>query len=117
MPNMRIDDAPAPGSVFVYPASGSESAHTGIVVGVTASGLYTVEGNSGDALKCYGCPDNGIVVVGNSALRSLRQMQLRSTVYLHTEEIAGSSFTQAGTGWISSIVLLSALLGTWYYNS
>ncbi len=113
MKNMRVDTNPAPGSVFTYPAHGDMSAHAGIVVGVTGSGIYTVEGNSGDALKCYGCPDNGIVVVGNTALRTHRQMQLRGTVYIHTEELSSGSSLQAGLSGLSSVLLALVAVGTW----
>ena len=114
---MRVDATPAVGSVFCYPARGSTSAHTGIVIGVTNTGIYTVEGNSGDALKCYGCPDNGIVTLGNTALRTHRQMQLRETVYIHTEERGNTGSVLAGSSWMSMTLLVMAGVGMWYMNS
>ncbi len=117
MKNMRVDSNPAPGSVFTYPRRGDNSAHTGIVVGVTSTGIYTVEGNSGNALKCYGCPDNAVVVVGNTALRTHRQMQLRGTVYIHTEEVQARSITdspvQAENSALSASLLALLAVGTW----
>ena len=113
MPAMRVDANPSPGCVFAYPAHGETSAHTGIVVGVTSSGIYTVEGNSGDALKCYGCPDNGIVVVGNSLLRTHRQMQLRGTMYIHAEDLGLGSTLEAGNSGFSTVLLALAAIGTW----
>jgi hypothetical protein len=58
-------------------------------------------------------------VIGNTDIRSHRQMQLRGTQYIHVEELeSGSSTTtvQAGSGWLGAILLLSALGGAIYYN-
>ncbi len=88
---LRVDRTPAIGCLFWYP-TGDATGHMGIPIWMNENGLYTVEGNSSDALMCNGCPKNAVAVLGSNTVRSYKSLQNKDTVYVHIEEFGNTPY-------------------------
>lgn len=123
---LEINDTPEAGCVFFYETS--TGGHVGTVVGVTKRGVITVEGNSQNALICYGCPKNGIAVIGEgSKERTHERMAALGAKYIHIQKYGGNmpvtpgankveKPVMAGTGSVvGGLLLASAIIGGIYY--
>lgn len=82
---IRVDKTPAIGSIFYYTREGG--GHVGIVVWMNNVGMFTVEGNSDDKLKCIGCPVNAVIPIGSNSTRTYKAMENKGAVYVHIEEV------------------------------
>lgn len=124
---LEINETPEPGCMFYYPREGG--GHMGPVIGVTQKGVITVEGNSSNQLQCFGCPKNGVAVIGEgSKERTHDTMQKKGTQYIHVQKMFGSSSmpitpgqntvekpVMAGMGTVGTVLFLSAIAGGIYY--
>lgn len=131
-----VDSTPVVGSTFFYYRNDAKTqGHSGTIVGVTNNGLYTVEGNSSNALKCFGCEafgmNSSIVIIGNKDARSWDAMKAKKAVYIHTERIPqlvgvrdddideGGPQTggpvEAGFSVLPALLLVSAAIGTYFF--
>lgn len=102
---LRVDRQPARGSIF-YRRSGAPNAtgHNGIVVGGRANGggITTIEGNLNNRVSLYGYTNGQI-----------EDLDFR---FIHVEDAAGAPLL-AGSNVITTLLLLSAGIGTlWYIN-
>lgn len=88
---IRVDKTPAIGSLFWYPTDNAGHGHTGIIVWGDAKGMFTVEGNTGDKLRCLGCPDYAVAVIGSNTARTYAAMAAKNAVYVHIEELGNTS--------------------------
>ncbi len=86
---IRVDRTPAIGSIFWYPTS--TGGHAGITIWMDNKGLYTVEGNSGDSLRCLGCPQNAIAVINSNSSRTYQAMANKGAWFVHIEEYGNTS--------------------------
>lgn len=85
---IRVDRTPSVGCLFWYATD--TGGHTGIVAWGDNKGLYTVEGNSGDQLRCLGCPQNAVAVLGSNTSRSYDAMIKRDALFVHIEELGNT---------------------------
>ncbi|MBL7997024.1 MAG: CHAP domain-containing protein [Candidatus Kapabacteria bacterium] len=83
---IRVDSTPAVGSIFVYVNNPQVPNHAGIVIGGDTTGIYTVEGNVSDHIKCYGCSNESVVLLGTKTNRSYARMRQLNTQYIHVED-------------------------------
>lgn len=92
---IRVDGTPTPGCAFWYKTS--TGGHTGLVYDLAIGGKVTIEGNSGDTLRCRGCPQNGVIVHGTNS-KPRTDMEKLGAIYIHIEEIAGNAQVAANSG-------------------
>lgn len=85
---IRVDRTPKVGCLFWYKTD--TGGHTGIVAWGDNKGLYTVEGNSGDQLRCLGCPQYAVAVLGSNSTRSYDEMIKKGAVFIHIEELGNT---------------------------
>lgn len=131
-----VDSSPRIGSTFFhYRGGGTSQGHSGVIVGITNSGLYTVEGNSSNALKCFGCDafgmNSSVVIIGDKNARSWDAMAAKNAVYIHAEKIPALAGVrdeeigedsgpqtggpvEAGFSLLPALLLTGAAIGTYY---
>jgi hypothetical protein len=85
---IRVDRKPSIGSLFWYPTD--TGGHLGVIVWMDSSGLFTVEGNTGDNLKCLGCPKNAVAILGSNSSRTYQAMISKNAVFVHIEELGNT---------------------------
>lgn len=86
---IRVDRTPAIGSFFWYP-TGTSTGHLGIIVWGDNRGVFTVEGNTQNDLKCLGCPKNAVAVLGSNSNRTYDKLEDLNAVFVHIEEIGNT---------------------------
>lgn len=86
---IRVDRTPKVGSLFWYKTD--TGGHTGVIVWGDDKGLFTVEGNTKDNLKCLGCPDYAVAFIGSNTARSYKSMEEKNAVFVHIEELGNTA--------------------------